>query len=73
MPAVSRHLKVLERAALISRTRSGKWRECHLFIRPILVGGAKHALPGGLRTDLELLDDRHLGNGVVSLRYGIPN
>jgi DNA-binding transcriptional ArsR family regulator len=30
MPAVSRHLKVLERAALISRTRSGKWRASHL-------------------------------------------
>jgi DNA-binding transcriptional ArsR family regulator len=26
MPAVSWHLKVLERAALISRSRSGKWR-----------------------------------------------
>jgi DNA-binding transcriptional ArsR family regulator len=30
MPAVSRHLKVLEHAALISRTRSGKWRASHL-------------------------------------------
>ena len=30
MPAVSRHLKVLEQAALISRTRSGKWRASHL-------------------------------------------
>lgn len=30
MPAVSRHLKVLERATLISRSRSGKWRASHL-------------------------------------------
>jgi DNA-binding transcriptional ArsR family regulator len=30
MPAVSRHLKVLEQAALISRTRSGKLRASHL-------------------------------------------
>jgi DNA-binding transcriptional ArsR family regulator len=30
MPAVSRHLKVLECAALISRSRSGKWRASHL-------------------------------------------
>jgi DNA-binding transcriptional ArsR family regulator len=30
MPAVSRHLKVLEGAALISRTRSGKWRGSRL-------------------------------------------
>jgi DNA-binding MarR family transcriptional regulator len=28
--AVSRHLKVLEEAALISRSRSGKWRASHL-------------------------------------------
>ena len=35
MPAVSRHLKVLERAELISRTRSGKWRASHLETAPL--------------------------------------
>src|SRR6202023_3556639 len=35
MPAVSRHLKVLEHAALISRTRSGKWRASHLEAAPL--------------------------------------
>lgn len=35
MPAVSRHLKVLEQAALISRTRSGKWRASHLETAPL--------------------------------------
>ena len=35
MPAVSRHLKVLERAALISRSRSGKWRASHLEAAPL--------------------------------------
>lgn len=35
MPAVSRHLKVLERAALISRRRSGKWRASHLEAAPL--------------------------------------
>ena len=35
MPAVSRHLKVLERAALISRSRSGKWRGSHLEAAPL--------------------------------------
>lgn len=35
MPAVSRHLKVLEGAALISRTRSGKWRASHLESAPL--------------------------------------
>ncbi|MGW5753710.1 ArsR/SmtB family transcription factor [Nocardia rhamnosiphila] len=35
MPAVSRHLKVLERATLISRTRAGKWRASHLEAAPL--------------------------------------
>jgi DNA-binding transcriptional ArsR family regulator len=35
MPAVSRHLKVLEGAALISRTRSGKWRASRLETAPL--------------------------------------
>lgn len=35
MPAVSRHLKVLERAALISRSRSGKWRASRLEAAPL--------------------------------------
>ena len=30
MPAISRHLKVLERAGLISRSRSGQWRSSTL-------------------------------------------
>lgn len=30
MPAVSRHLKVLEGAELISRSRVGKWQPSHL-------------------------------------------
>lgn len=39
MPAVSRHLKVLEHAALISRTRSGKWRASHLETAPLREAG----------------------------------
>lgn len=35
MPAVSRHLKVLEQAALISRTRCGKLRASHLEAAPL--------------------------------------
>jgi len=30
LPAVSRHLKVLERAGLISRSREAQWRPCRL-------------------------------------------
>jgi DNA-binding transcriptional ArsR family regulator len=30
LPAVSKHLKVLERAGLISRSRAAQWRPCKL-------------------------------------------
>jgi DNA-binding transcriptional ArsR family regulator len=35
MPAVSRHLKVLEGAGLISRSRSGQWRSSTLEAAPL--------------------------------------
>jgi DNA-binding transcriptional ArsR family regulator len=34
-PAVSKHLKVLERAGLITRTRRAQWRLCHLDAAPL--------------------------------------
>jgi DNA-binding transcriptional ArsR family regulator len=33
LPAVSRHLKVLERARLISRGREAQWRPCKLEVQ----------------------------------------
>jgi DNA-binding transcriptional ArsR family regulator len=35
MPAVSKHLKVLERAGLISRGREAQWRPCRLEAAPL--------------------------------------
>jgi len=35
MPAVSKHLKVLERAGLITRGRSAQWRPCQLHGGPL--------------------------------------
>ena len=35
MPAISRHLKVLEQAGLISRSRSGQWRSSSLQAGPL--------------------------------------
>ena len=35
LPAVSRHLKVLEHAGLISRGRDAQWRPCRLEPRPL--------------------------------------
>jgi dihydrofolate reductase len=45
--------------------------ECHLFVTPVVVGGGTKALPDNLRLELELLDERRFGNGVVFLRYRI--
>lgn len=47
--------------------------ECHLFVRPVLVGGGKPGLPSDIRVDLELLDTRRVGRGVAYLRYGISS
>jgi DNA-binding transcriptional ArsR family regulator len=35
LPAVSKHLKVLERAGLITRTRQAQWRPCRLEPEPL--------------------------------------
>jgi len=35
LPAVSKHLKVLERAGLIERSRHAQWRPCRLQARPM--------------------------------------
>lgn len=35
MPAVSKHLKVLERAGLIARSRDAQWRPCRLEGEPL--------------------------------------
>lgn len=35
MPAVSRHLKVLEQAGLITRGRQAQWRPCRITAAPL--------------------------------------
>src|SRR6201993_2230193 len=35
LPAVSKHLKVLERAGLITRSREAQWRPCRLEAAPL--------------------------------------
>jgi DNA-binding transcriptional ArsR family regulator len=35
MPAVSKHLRVLERAGLVARGREAQWRPCHLEAAPL--------------------------------------
>jgi dihydrofolate reductase len=43
--------------------------ELHLFLSPVVVGAGKRALPDGVHAELELLEGRRFGNGVVYLRY----
>lgn len=52
--------------------QAGLVDECRLYVWPVILGGGKRGLPGGDRADLELLDERRYGNGVVQLRYRIP-
>jgi DNA-binding transcriptional ArsR family regulator len=35
LPAISKHLKVLARAGLISRSREAQWRPCELKAQPL--------------------------------------
>ena len=35
LPAVSKHLKVLERSGLIARSRRAHWRPCRLQAKPL--------------------------------------
>jgi dihydrofolate reductase len=51
--------------------RAGLIDEVSLFLSPIAVGGGTKALPDGVRTSLELLDERRFTSGVVYLRYGV--
>jgi dihydrofolate reductase len=45
--------------------------ECHLFFWPVVLGGGKHALPRQGRLDLQLVDERRSGRGVVQLHYRV--
>jgi DNA-binding transcriptional ArsR family regulator len=37
MPAISKHLKVLERAGLVVKGRDAQWRPCRLQVAPLRV------------------------------------
>jgi dihydrofolate reductase len=49
--------------------KAGLVDEYHLFVAPIVVGGGKQSLPDDVRLELELLDERRFGNGVVHVHY----
>lgn len=49
--------------------RAGLVDEVHLFLSPVVVGGGKRFFPDSVRMDLELIDERRFGNGMVFVRY----
>ena len=49
--------------------RAGLIDEWILFVVPMLIGGGKHYLPGGVRLELELLEERRFASGMLYLRY----
>jgi dihydrofolate reductase len=49
--------------------RAGLVDEYQLFLVPFMVGGGNQSLPDNVRVQLELLDERRFGSGVVYLRY----
>ena len=51
--------------------RAGLVDQCHLLVWPVLLGGGKPALPADVRADLELVEQRKIGNGVVYLHHRV--
>jgi dihydrofolate reductase len=51
--------------------RAGLIDSCQLFLAPVIVGGGKPALPNNIRLELDLLEERRFGNGMVYLRYQV--
>jgi dihydrofolate reductase len=47
--------------------KAGLVDEYQLFLVPVVVGGGKRSLPDDVRLNLELLDERRFGSGVVYL------
>lgn len=45
--------------------------EVGLIVRPVIFGGGRSFFPQGVRANLELLDQRRLGNEVAYLRYAV--
>lgn len=51
--------------------RAGLVDECALFVCPVSVGSGQSALPRDVRLELELLEERGFGNGMVYLNYRV--
>ncbi|ACL40714.1 bifunctional deaminase-reductase domain protein [Pseudarthrobacter chlorophenolicus A6] len=53
----------------VAALTAGLVDECQVFVSPVVVGGGLRFFPEGLELNLELLEERRFGNGVMYLRY----
>jgi dihydrofolate reductase len=67
--AAGRDLSVGGPGLAAQAIKAGLVDELHLFLAPIVVGGGIRALPDKVRLELDLLDERRFGNGMVLLHY----
>jgi len=51
--------------------RAGLVDEVQMFVHPVIVGGGKRFFPDGVRSDLELIEERAFRNGVIAVRYAV--
>jgi dihydrofolate reductase len=51
--------------------RGGLVDEVQMILCPVVVGGGKRFFPDGVRLDLDLVEERRFGNGVVVLRHAV--
>lgn len=51
--------------------RGGLVDEIQMIIFPVVVGGGRRFFPDGVQLNLELVEERGFGNGVVVLRYTV--
>lgn len=76
-PAVVRELKAAASSDITvgganlaaQALEAGLVDECQLYVLPTSLGRGKPAMPSDAPVDLELVDERRFGNGVVLLRY----
>ena len=51
--------------------KAGLVDELQMFVCPVVLGGGKRFFPDGVRSDLELVEQRAFRKGVVALRYAV--
>ncbi|HEX2622106.1 MAG TPA: dihydrofolate reductase family protein [Phototrophicaceae bacterium] len=51
--------------------RAGLVDEVQMFVHPVIVGGGKRFFPDGVRSDLQLIEERAFRNGIIAVRYAI--